>query len=274
MNTPVIWLAARGPRVRIAQITDTHLEEAPGGRLLGMDTDTSLGHVLGLVRASAQPPDLILATGDLANHGSAAAYARFCACIDELGVPWFWLPGNHDEFASMQRLCGRKRRMVRSIRTGGWQILMLDSAVPGEVGGELGEHELLLLERLLGEEPACPALVCLHHPPVPIGCAWLDQQRVRDADAFFAVLSRHPQVRAVVWGHVHQEFSAARDGVRLLATPSTCVQFAPCSEDFRLDQRSPGMRWIELGADGSFDTRVERVKGVAFEFDRDSTGYM
>lgn len=274
MITPTIWLAASGPRVHIAQITDTHLEESPGGRLLGMDTDASLGHVLALLRSAPRPPDLILATGDLANQGSDTAYARFRERIEAFGVPWFWLPGNHDEHGQMQRQCSGARSMVRSIRIGGWQIVMLDSAVPGEVGGELGAAELALLDRLLGEEPERPALVCLHHQPVAIGCAWLDGQRVRDADAFFSVLARHRQTRAVLWGHVHQEYSAVRDGLQLLATPSTCVQFAPGSETFRLDEQSPGMRWIELGADGSFATRVERVQGVALDFDRESTGYL
>jgi Icc protein len=239
-----------------------------------MDTDASLGHVLALLGAATHPPDLILATGDLANHGSDAAYARFRDRIEAFGVPWFWLPGNHDELGRMRRQYAGARGMVRSIRTGGWQIVMLDSAIPGEVGGELGAGELALLDRALGEEPGCPALVCLHHQPVPIGCAWLDEQRVRDAEAFFAVLARHPQTRAVLWGHVHQEFSAVRNGLQLLASPSTCVQFAPGSDTFRLDERAPGLRWIELGADGSFATRVERVQGVTLDFDRESTGYL
>ena len=274
MDAATVWLAARGPRLCIAQITDTHLEEERGGRLLGMDTDASLAHVLALLRGAPRAPDLVLATGDLANHGSPAAYARFCSCMEALGLPWFWLPGNHDELAGMRRHCGRSRPMVRSIRSGGWQIVMLDSAVPGEVGGELAPGELALLEQLLGEEPGVPALGCMHHPPVPIGCAWLDEQRVHNADAFFEVLARHRQVRAVLWGHVHQEFRAERDGVLWLASPSTCVQFAPGSADFLLDERAPGLRWLELGAGGVIETRVERVQGVALEFDRNSTGYL
>jgi Icc protein len=73
---------------------------------------------------------------------------------------------------------------------------------------------------------------------------------------------------------VHQEFRAVRDGLLLLASPSTCVQFAPGSDTFRLDERAPGLRWLELGADGSLETRVERVQGVALEYDRESTGYL
>jgi len=274
MTDTRVDLALAGSCIRVAQVTDTHLEERRGGTLLGMDTDASLAHVLGLLRAHDPAPDLVLATGDLANHGSAAAYARLREYFDVLDLPWFWLPGNHDAAPLMHGVIGRGRPMVRSICAGAWQIVMLDSTVPGEVGGRLGGEELALLERLLAAEPARHALVCLHHQPVAIGCAWLDEQMVADADALFAVLSRHRQARALVWGHVHQEFSAERDGLRLLGSPSSCIQFAPRSEGFRLDDLAPGLRWLELHPDGRVETRVERVTGVELGYDRHSAGYL
>lgn len=267
-------LAHTGPCVRIAQITDTHLEERAGGTLLGMDTDNSLRHVLHLLRGAGQPPDLILATGDLASNGSEAAYRRLRACFDALGIGWYWLPGNHDDTRLMSAALSDGAPMRRCLRIGGWQILLLDSTVPGEVGGRLGERQLRELDALLAERPDMPALVCLHHQPVPIGCAWLDQQKVADGDAFLDVLARRPQVRGVIWGHVHQEFSCRRGEALLLAAPSTCIQFAPHSEDFALDDTAPGMRWLELMPDGRIRTSVERVSGIDFSFDRDSGGYL
>jgi Icc protein len=81
-------------------------------------------------------------------------------------------------------------------------------------------------------------------------------------------------VRLVLWGHVHQEFAGERDGIALRATPSSCVQFAPASAGFRVDEQSPGLRWLDLAPDGSFGTQVARVQGVSFSFDRDSAGYL
>lgn len=274
MTDTRVDLAIAGSCVRVVQVTDTHLEERRGGTLLGMDTDASLAHVLDLVREAPVRPDLLLATGDLANHGAEAAYVRVRESFDALGVPWFWLPGNHDAGPLMHGVIGRGRPMIRSICAGSWQIVMLDSTVAGQVGGSLGAAELALLDRLLGAEPARHALVCLHHQPVAIGCAWLDEQMVADADALFAVLARHPQARALLWGHVHQEFSAERAGLRLLGSPSSCIQFAPCSEGFRLDEQAPGLRWLELHPDGRLETRVERVSGVELGYDRHSAGYL
>lgn len=272
MSRATVDIEHAGGVIRVAQVTDTHLEHTRGGRLLGMDTDASLAHVLDLVRTGA--PDLVLATGDLANHGTDAAYARVRGLFDGLGVPWYWLPGNHDDFTVMERCLAPAAGMVRSLRIGGWHIVLLDSTIPGAVGGRLGADELALLEALLAAEPARHTLVCLHHQPVPIGCAWLDEQRVEDGAEFLAVLDRHPQVRAVAWGHVHQEFAARHGGIDLLASPSTCIQFAPLSEGFGVDERPPGMRWLELAPDGSVQTRVQRVDGVEFHFDRNSAGYL
>jgi Icc protein len=73
---------------------------------------------------------------------------------------------------------------------------------------------------------------------------------------------------------VHAYLAAERGGLRLLGSPSSCIQFAPDSEGFRLDEQAPGLRWLELHADGRLETRVERVTGVEFSFERNSAGYL
>ena len=152
---------------------------------------------------------------------------------------------------------------------------MLDSQVPGEVGGELGPLELSLLEEALqaAAEADLFTLVCLHHQPVKIGCQWLDQQMVADAADFFAVLERFPGVRGVLWGHVHQQIDRRRGQIQLMASPSTCVQFAPDSVDFKADPAPPGYRWLDLDEDGTLHTGVSRVSGVTFNVDLESGGY-
>jgi Icc protein len=42
----------------------------------------------------------------------------------------------------------------------------------------------------------------------------------------------------------------------MLSTPSTCSQFLPNSDDFGMDDRPPGYRWLHLYADGAIDTDV------------------
>ena len=71
----------------------------------------------------------------------------------------------------------------------------------------------------------------------------------------------------MLWGHVHQPFDQQRNGLRLLATPSTCFQFAPHSADFNVSNEAPGYRWLRLQPDGTLQTGVSRVAHFDFEPD-------
>jgi Icc protein len=62
---------------------------------------------------------------------------------------------------------------------------------------------------------------------------------------------------------VHQAGDRTRNNVRFLSTPSTCAQFLPSSDFFALDDRPPGMRWLELHEDGRIDTEISWVTGEA-----------
>lgn len=268
-------VAPTGDIVRVVQLTDTHLCQSRGGTLLGMDTDHSLQAVIDLVKRERADIDLLLGTGDLADGGAGSAYERLQQYFDQLTGDNYWLPGNHDSRPRMEAAASSNMRMCKEIRTGSWQLLLLDSQVQGEVGGGLGAVELTLLECALqsAQQHGLYTLVCLHHQPVVIGCDWLDQQMVSDADAFFEVLDRYTSVRGILWGHVHQEIDRQRNGVRLLASPSTCVQFAAGSANFKADDQPPGYRWLELHSDGRIETAVSRVRDVKFKVELDSQGY-
>jgi len=269
-------LAHNGEIIRLVQLTDTHLSESPGGTLLGMDTDHSLQAVIDLVKSDNRNPDILLITGDISDHGSVPAYNRMAAYSRQLTDTSFWLPGNHDSAEDMFSADLPQSCYSTDIRVGSWQILMLNSQVPGEVGGELGAQQLSFLADALqqGENEGLNTLICLHHQPVTIGCAWLDEQMVADADEFFAVIDRYSCVRGVLWGHIHQQVERQRNAAMLMASPSTCVQFAPGCERFKADDLPPGYRWLNLHADGAIDTGVSRVEGVQFTVDLDSKGYL
>jgi Icc protein len=240
-----------------------------------MDTDHSLGAVLDNVSAECSHIDILLATGDLSDNGAREAYVRLGEALDGLPGQAFWLPGNHDLRPQMEAVAGSER-LCGDIEAGNWQIVMLDSQIPGEVGGRLGDAELLHLETALrrGQSASLYSLLCLHHQPVPIGCDWLDRQMVADAEAFWELVDQYSGVRGVLWGHVHQQLDILRGDVLLMASPSTCVQFKPGSSDFAADDQPPGYRWLDLAADGSIDTGVSRVTGVTFTVDLDSEGYL
>lgn len=259
--------------VRVLQITDTHLFADPQGALLGMPTLRSLDAVLDLVRAEALPADLALATGDLVHDGSASGYRLLGERLAVLGCPTFALPGNHDDPVLLEAvLAAPPVQRRRETRCGDWQILLLDSTIPGSDGGRLPQSELDRLDAALGATPG-HALVCLHHSPLATGSDWLDTMALTNADDFFGVLDRHPCVRGVLFGHIHQTLEAARNGVRIMGSPSTCVQFAKVRPRFGVDPRPPGYRWLGLLPDGGIRSGVRRVADAPGPLQLDAGGY-
>lgn len=259
--------------VLLVQLSDSHLFANADGTLLGMNTRQSLEAVVERVLAEQPQIDLLIASGDLSQDGSVESYQAFRQVSARIEAPARWFPGNHDERPEMAEAAQQSELLAPVIDLGQWRITLLDSAVPGSVPGYLQDQQLQLLAQSLSEAPERHHLVCLHHNPVPIGCAWMDPIGLRNPDALFAVLDRFPQVRAVLWGHVHQEYDQLRNGVRLLASPSTCIQFAPGSVDFKVDTTAPGYRWLRLQADGHLETGVSRVEGFVFEVDYGGEGY-
>lgn len=267
--------AAAGSPLRVIQLSDSHLFADTERKLLGLNTQYSLDQVLALIREEQPRIDLILATGDLAQDASRAAYERLDRALSTFAAPVLWLEGNHDQASAMvEALHGQAERMSPCVATfGNWTFVLLDSTIPDDVPGALYDEDIRFLEQALADAPGEHIMVCLHHHPVPMGCKWLDTQLIANADDFFAIIDREPRVRAVVWGHVHQEYSGERNGVKLYAVPSTCVQFKPFSDDFAVEKVPPGYRWFDLYPDGRIDTTVSRVQGIDFDVDFSVRGY-
>lgn len=260
--------------MRLIQITDCHLGPHQSETLLGLDTDRSLQDVLQLIQQAEPAFDHLLCTGDVASEGDISCYTRYESIVRRyFAQPLSWLAGNHDDSDLMQATESALGVQGRLVDLGDWLIVLLDSSVPGHVYGQLAASELDFLEHVLASNPTKHVIVSLHHQPVPVGCAWLDQYVVRNAEALFALVDTHANVKLILWGHVHQEFESAHKGIGLLATPSTCVQFKPNCDTFTVDTLMPGYRWLELNEDGTYTSGVSRVTGKHYVIDYKSAGY-
>jgi len=246
--------------LRVLQITDTHLYADPDRCVFGVNSLSALTAVLDRIAEQAGDFDLVLATGDLVDDAAPQGYLRLREHLAALQRPVYCLPGNHDSPSVMAELLDQGGvTLASSAVHGDWVFVLLDSTVRGKVGGHLDAGQLSLLEERLCAHADRHALICLHHQPVPIGSAWMDPLGLSNAPELFAVIDRHPQVRGLLWGHIHQELDTLLHGVRLLGTPATCVQFAPGLDRMRIDEALPGYRWLILHADGRIDTGVDRV---------------
>lgn len=234
------------------QISDTHLFEDPAAQLWDVAPDPMLDRVVGRLRVATPEPEFIVVTGDCSNDGSLASYVRLERKLQRLGAPIYYLPGNHDDPQVMaQRFGGdvvaKPQKLVNAFAAAGWRLLLLDTVVPGQDGGSIGTAQRDWLKDMLAREPGVPTIVAMHHNPLPVGSAWLDTMTIDDAGELLAILDGAPQVKSVLFGHVHQEFKAARNGTAYLSAPSTFFQFKPRCDEFVADtERAPGARIISL----------------------------
>ncbi|MGR9086288.1 MAG: 3',5'-cyclic-AMP phosphodiesterase [Gammaproteobacteria bacterium] len=262
------------PAVSVLHITDLHMMPKPGDTLLGVDTEKSFQAVLEKAFSEPDGFDLILVTGDLAQDPSRSGYQKIQSALNALPTPSICLPGNHDDYALMREIFNsghiscRKQTIVKN-----WQIICLNSQIQDFPGGHLSVLELNFLDRCLEQNPGKPALIAVHHHCLETYSVWMDTMMIDNSPELISVLDRHPEIKAIICGHIHQVMDRRIGSIRVLGTPSTCFQFTPESRDFSIDDAAPGYRTLKLYADGRIESKVSRLSNKLSGLKIDSDSY-
>ena len=214
----------------IAQITDVHLGFDPGNP--DEFNQQRLDAVLDVLRAMTPRPDLLLATGDLADAGDDRdSYARFRAAVADLPFPTYKALGNHDgrdAFAEIFPEVPMPDGFVQyAIEDHPLRILVLDTLEEGRHGGNFCETRAEWLRDRLAEQPDRPTIIVLHHPPIESGLSWMTE----DPDAewvhrLHAIIAAQTNIVAMLSGHLHRPITTLWAGTTLAICPSTAPQVA------------------------------------------------
>ncbi|WP_329477057.1 metallophosphoesterase [Kribbella sp. NBC_01484] len=201
----------------IAHLSDPHLDGSEEAR-------DRLRRITAYLKDFRRPVDVILVTGDLADHGLEAEYAELAAEL-KLDLPVLVLPGNHDVSAPLRAALsslvdspgeGHPVHQVRDV--GAARFVLLDTTVPGENHGLLPEESLAWLDGVLREPFDGPLFVAFHQPPFNLHHPTMDQWMLRTREPFAAVLEGKP-VTALFAGHVHNAIAATFAGIPLRVAP-------------------------------------------------------
>ena len=242
----------------VAHLSDTHFGGPPRAR---QRVEQVLDHLLAMEVA----PDLLVVTGDIADHGEPGEYAEAREVLDRWPGPRLLGTGNHDvrvPFARglLDRDVHRNDRLDQVLDLPKARFLMLDSlvsATPGERidHGELSADSLAWLADRLAEDTR-PTFVCLHHPPVRIGIRLMDPIRLRDAEALAAIVEQHPHFAGTLVGHAHTQGASSFAGRPLLiggAVASTVTLDAePLARVW--EGAPPSFAWHMIDDDGRVTT--------------------
>ncbi len=215
----------------VAQITDMHIK--PPGRLAYrlVDTAAFLERAVRHLNALSPRPDVVLATGDLVDAGTAAEYGLLREILTPLAIPLLPIPGNHDErgallagFANHPHLRQMDGFICYTVEDWPVRLVALDSVIPGEPGGEVCARRRDWLDRALGAQPHRPTLVFVHHPPFATGVGHMDAMGLREPNKLAEIVRRHPQVERVLCGHLHRNIQSRWAGTIASTAPSTAHQ--------------------------------------------------
>ncbi len=237
------------PGAPMVRATDT---EVPYSRFMNEDAISEINE---------SGVELAVIKGDIADVGRVDQFEAAARAFAGFRMPHHAFLGNHDYYGLLvgeqvdgYALLGQPRA-PRSLDLGGWRLVLLETAHPGEHHGVFANDRLSWLASELDEtcERGVPTLLLMHHHPVPpehadsypntIGINPLHSLRL------FELIGRHPQVKGVLIGHTHR--NRVRRYPASGATPFIEVN---CTKDY-----PGGWAHYRLFEDGSFRQEVRRT---------------
>lgn len=257
--------------LRVGQLSDTHFRE-PGAEpegTHGYDTSEAFDAVLDHLSAR-DDLDLVVVTGDVADHGRAEQYEIAAEALGRIRTPVAVCPGNHDFDEPFRTAFGTSISVPRVTKHGPWTFVYADSNAgamspdadgrlvdpPGEhrihLNGTLGEAESSWLRSVLDAHDSEYVFVWLHHPPdadVPLA------HDTAYTSEWEAVVADRPKVRGFGAGHTHVPSTYTFQGCPVFVAPSL-------KNNFDLDASTwlpPGYRTYEFAADGTVTSELHLV---------------
>jgi 3',5'-cyclic AMP phosphodiesterase CpdA len=248
----------------IAHITDLHIRPRGKPAYRASETNMLTERALDAVAALRPRPDVLVITGDLTDCGLPEEYELLQGMLSRLDMPVLMVPGNHDRRENLLAGLSLDPHTVRDsgfvqfvADLGPMRLIGLDTLVPGQSAGGLCEARLALLDRALDGSNGKPVAIFMHHPPFACGIAHMDAIRLLEgAEAFAAIVARHPNIERIVCGHHHRPIVTRYAGTIAQIAPSVTHQVT-----------------LDLSADGAATFHMEPPAYLLHSF-REGAGFV
>jgi 3',5'-cyclic-AMP phosphodiesterase len=211
----------------IAQVSDLHI-----GFDIGNHEERNVQRLNAVLDMLATlQPDVLLATGDLTEFGSAESYRTLQHALARISCPVLLAVGNHDQRGPLLQVFPDTATAGGFVQyaqmAGTLRIVVLDTLDMGRHGGAFCENRAAWLVATLAQAPDTPTLLVLHHPPIATGIAWMTAF-VQDewVQRLGSIVAANPQIRRVVAGHIHRAIVQEWAGTTVAVCPSTSPQVA------------------------------------------------
>jgi 3',5'-cyclic AMP phosphodiesterase CpdA len=241
--------------VIIVHISDFHVDLCVQTATGMVDTRERLQQAVARVNGLRPTPDVVLVTGDLVNDGTPEQYAFVKEALAALTMPCYVIPGNHDDRENMRRAFAGQGYFDQASAflhyvVDGYplRLVALDTLIPGQDQGKLCEQRLAWLQARLAGAPESPTLIYMHHAPFATGIPAGDMIGLRGAPAMAALTARHPQIEAIICGHIHRSLHTKWCGTVACTSASTSFQYpldvSPSAAMEPLDEPPTGRLYV------------------------------
>src|SRR5579872_290065 len=218
----------------IAQITDLHVVARDRLCYRQVPTNPQLAEAVAHINGLAPRPDVVIASGDLTDHGREDEYELLREILAPLTMPVLVIPGNHDRRDALMKTFADTAYMPRAgvpfvhyaIEEFPVRLVGLDTTVPEHHHGMMCEERLRWLDDTLSAQPDRATMIFMHHPPFRTGINWMDSSGLHGGRAMEEIVARHRNVIRVTAGHIHRPIHVAWAGTIASTAPSTCHQVA------------------------------------------------
>lgn len=264
---------AAGGTIRIAQLSDTHFLEAGSTPEGGFAYDTAQAfHAVHEHLGQQDPFDMVVVTGDVADHGRVAQYAIAAAAFEQLDAPVHVCPGNHDQQDPLTVGLGRTNVSVsRAVEVGSWCFLFVDSndgiKIVDDAGravdppiyedrlhcdGKLGAREAAWVRAMCATTTAEHVFIWLHHPPACDVPMMVNEPYTAE---WRSLLGELPIIRGLGAGHTHLPASWHVADRPVFVAPSFKNNFDLVAKTML----GPGYRTYEFNADGTVTSQAHII---------------
>ena len=215
----------------IAQISDIHI--AGGGKkTYGVaPMAENLARCVDHINQLDPLPDIVLVTGDIAKDGLFEEVERAASLLNKLRIPFYVIPGNHDDRSVLwsvfgEHACPSKSDRFLNYVIEGYDVRLIgmDSTTSDGPGGEICETRAVWLDERLSEEKTQPTAIFMHHPPVKCGVLETDVDGFIGADRFGDVVGKYTNIERIICGHIHLPVNVRWRGTVVSTAPSTGMQ--------------------------------------------------
>lgn len=245
-------------KVTIVQLTDSHLGSREDYLVRSVNTLESLFRVA--KKAALEEYDFVACTGDISDIGTKDSYIQFLKLVNKTNLNnVFCVPGNHDDTANMESVLG-KEFIKKRLFSQNWLFLTINTHVPNQNYGYISSDQIEQLMQSIQTNPDRFVSIFMHHHTVPVNSSWIDKSMLRNADEFITTIQSYSNVRAVVCGHVHQDYRVKHGHISFICSPSTCMQFKRLQHEFCLDSLPPAYRMLYFHSNGKVSTEVKYIE--------------